>query len=773
MSFSRLLGILIASALLALLVLAPSDARVRAGAGEPPPNDDFADETVIIELPYSDSVDIGEATVEAGEATPSCNFGGVFSTIWYRYTPPNGTVLVAGASTGGANTAMAVWTEGDSGLAEVTCDGFFGAALKARLAFQAEAGVTYFFQVDVVAMNPSAKTVFTLDSATPPANDNFIDATEISTLPFSDAMNNGAATQEHNEPVACVCGKFAVPPLATVWYAFTPDVDAVIVADTAGSDFNTVINVLLPGDLGPRAIGCAASQSRFPPARLGFEVEAGQLYYFQVGGAPFDAGFGNLSFELSVGVPPANDDFTSAVEVTGLPFEAGVDTIAAGLQAEEPAPSCAPRGVASSVWYRVSTIERSLIIAEATGGAFSPIIGVYQGNELGGLTQVVCGRRDFPATLVGFEADAGETYYLQVAGVSRKRTSSAGAAETAAFGNGGDVTLRVSALEIPECPAADFSVTDRTGDVQIFLTPPDPERRHDILSSTVGMTSEHVCLRFDFAARVDPPDAGTEHAINGILYRDTDSSTSTGYTPFLCGWERELGVDVTFDLSDGTGQFLRLLRGGVSRDEQFGIAIIEEQSMTLIFSQEIVGGDSAFRFVLKASNPAGGGEDCAPDRSFIQVPPPAIGDANCDGAVDARDSVIILQFFARLLLSLPCESVADANGNGTIGSVDAALILHFSAGLINVLPGEAREAIAAVVQLTAANRGISKEQIEVGSVSAEIWPDACLGLGQPAEDCAEVTTPGYRVWVSFDLEGIAYRTDLTGSIIRVEGGFIV
>ena len=52
MSFSRLLGILIASALLALLVLAPSGAReTHAGSGEPPPNDDFADATVIGELP--------------------------------------------------------------------------------------------------------------------------------------------------------------------------------------------------------------------------------------------------------------------------------------------------------------------------------------------------------------------------------------------------------------------------------------------------------------------------------------------------------------------------------------------------------------------------------------------------------------------------------------------------------------------------------------------------------------------------------------------------
>ena len=140
----------------------------------------------------------------------------------------------------------------------------------------------------------------------------------------------------------------------------------------------------VPGGPGLWGIGGGARRCRWPPAGLGLEVEAGQLYYLQVGGAPFDAAFGSLSFELSVGVPPANDDFTNAVDVTGLPFEAGVDTIAAGMQADEPAPGCASQGVVSSVWYRVSAIERSMIVADATGSGFSPIIRVYPGDGLGG-----------------------------------------------------------------------------------------------------------------------------------------------------------------------------------------------------------------------------------------------------------------------------------------------------------------------------------------------------------------------------------------------------
>ncbi|MCH8993091.1 MAG: hypothetical protein IIA44_15235, partial [Acidobacteria bacterium] len=157
--------------------------------------------------------------------------------------------------------------------------------------------------------------------------------------------------------------------------------------------------------------------------------------------------------------------------------------------------------------YRRSEPDILLLsVAGAAGGGSGVVMGVYQGDSLDGLTQVVCGEPRFPSTTVGFEAAAGETYFLQVAGVLRKRTSSqvAGAGEVATFGSGGNVVFRITSREIPSCPAPELSIEDRTDDVRIFLTPPEPGRRHDILSTGVSMTNEHVCLRFDFAAPVDP-----------------------------------------------------------------------------------------------------------------------------------------------------------------------------------------------------------------------------------------------------------------------------
>jgi hypothetical protein len=45
-------------------------------------------------------------------------------------------------------------------------------------------------------------------------------------------------------------------------------------------------------------------------------------------------------------------------------------------------------------------------------------------------------------------------------------------------------------------------------------------------------------------------------------------------------------------------------------------------------------------------------------------------------------SVIILQWTAGLLLQVPCAGTADVSGDGAINAIDATLILQYVAGLI-------------------------------------------------------------------------------------------
>lgn len=85
-----------------------------------------------------------------------------------------------------------------------------------------------------------------------------------------------------------------------------------------------------------------------------------------------------------------------------------------------------------------------------------------------------------------------------------------------------------------------------------------------------------------------------------------------------------------------------------------------------------------------------------------------------------------------------------------------------------ILSPEAQQVVDRVREQAAQDQQTDVEDVEVISVEREEWTDSCLGLGGPAEICAFVITPGYRVVVEVDGEEFAYRSDLTGDVIRAE-----
>jgi hypothetical protein len=120
----------------------------------------------------------------------------------------------------------------------------------------------------IVALVSVPAVVF---GSTPPANDNFADATTISALPYTNSEDTSSATVEANEPFgSCV---YHYPPYSSVWYRYVPSQSGRLRMSASYSGFlvaweGTAIDSL-------NELACVGSGNGL------FDVQAGHTYYIQ------------------------------------------------------------------------------------------------------------------------------------------------------------------------------------------------------------------------------------------------------------------------------------------------------------------------------------------------------------------------------------------------------------------------------------------------------------------------------------------------------------
>ena len=85
--------------------------------------------------------------------------------------------------------------------------------------------------------------------------------------------------------------------------------------------------------------------------------------------------------------------------------------------------------------------------------------------------------------------------------------------------------------------------------------------------------------------------------------------------------------------------------------------------------------------------------------------------------------------------------------------------------LQNVLPPDVALNVQNQISQTL---GVAVEQIQITNVEQKDWPNACLGLPQGDEVCAEVITPGWLLTFNINGQEHKYRVDKTGTVIRQE-----
>lgn len=225
---------------------------------------------------------------------------------------PDGSRILFNSNRGGAGEDVYVMNADGSGVTQLTPnDGFDDTGPvwspdASRIAFESNrAGDVQIFLMNV---DGSGVTQLTFDAGVintgphwirqvSPANDDFANATEISTLPFGQVVDLTLAGTEVGEQTPS-CAVFFPSVSKTVWYRFVPAVTGSISARVVNASISTVVTAYTGNSLtGLSEVGCNVFGGNAT-----FRAQAGTTYYFLVGGL-FGQG-GPIEFRVEVTPPP-------------------------------------------------------------------------------------------------------------------------------------------------------------------------------------------------------------------------------------------------------------------------------------------------------------------------------------------------------------------------------------------------------------------------------------------------------------------------------------
>jgi hypothetical protein len=274
---------------LALTVVLPQ--AVSAMAAAAPANDNFANATSMAFLPFEDSyVDITSATVQSDE--PGC-YGSPQGTVWYKLQPSQGYTLKLRAIPANGIDLVVVIFEGTSldALNAWGCVDQNSGGTKETVIQAVSPGHTYYFQV---GSNGPSDGSFTLRArkVVGPVNDTFAGALSVAMGSVNTISTVNTSLQDMEPGSTCSDGVGH-----TVWYRHTPTTTRTVVANTVGSDFDTVLTVWSGADINSlESVACNDDRGVDLQSRVKFTMQPGLTYYFQIGG--YHGLSGNLVFTL-------------------------------------------------------------------------------------------------------------------------------------------------------------------------------------------------------------------------------------------------------------------------------------------------------------------------------------------------------------------------------------------------------------------------------------------------------------------------------------------
>ncbi|MDZ4225474.1 MAG: hypothetical protein U1C49_01360, partial [Candidatus Andersenbacteria bacterium] len=133
-----------------------------------------------------------------------------------------------------------------------------------------------------------------------PVNDNVNNATLITALPYTTSISTALATSESGYGGCGNIGK-------TVWYKYVATSSGNMIADTVGSNFDTVLVAYTDANLSSGTYTACNDDYNGMQSQVSFQAQAGTTYYFRAGG------YSGASGDLTLGVSAVTCDQSTLI----------------------------------------------------------------------------------------------------------------------------------------------------------------------------------------------------------------------------------------------------------------------------------------------------------------------------------------------------------------------------------------------------------------------------------------------------------------------------
>ncbi len=355
-----------------------------------PPNDNFANATVLSGTNVQLTISNVWASAEAGEPDHGGQPGA--PSLWWQWQAPASGGVTIDLRGSDFRTAVSAYTGSTLGTLARVVSGPDHVGWVDHVVFKAVGGTTYRIAVDVdgAFSDPAtARLKLALAFNPSPANDDFSNRPLFSGITVSTNGSNVGATTENGEPVF-LGGPIPQPQLQgkTVWWNWMSPFPFPIqvTISTLSSNFVSTLAVYSGNNL-TNLLRVTGHVGASPTNEVSFTSLSGVGYAIAVDGNAGAEGFFTLS--AAVTGAPANDYFTNRITLSGSNiFTTGRNT---GANKETGEPDHAGVTGASSVWWSWSAPSAGRLFVTTAGSSFRPLLAVYQGTNVNTLSSVASG----------------------------------------------------------------------------------------------------------------------------------------------------------------------------------------------------------------------------------------------------------------------------------------------------------------------------------------------------------------------------------------------